>query len=156
MTVILYFFPSGLATGFFEILFCAENFTYHNWHKHSRAVYWITVPFALVPASLSALTLAYGQTRCISCGLGAGSSWELGVLVGVLVAGCFGWSLLFLNISRFPSLLCTASWLPWFGTWGLSIFQARQQSRSFEPKGLLSRELGSSTAPELKASRLSA
>lgn len=32
-------------------------------------VYWITVPFALVPTSLSAMTFAHGQTHCISCDL---------------------------------------------------------------------------------------
>lgn len=42
----------------------------------------------------------------------------------------------------FPSHLCLPSCFHWSGMWGLSIFQASQQSGLFEPEDFLSQELG--------------
>lgn len=52
----------------------SPNITGINTPGLFTTVYWITVPFALVPTSLSAMTLAHGQTQCISCGLRTGSA----------------------------------------------------------------------------------
>lgn len=102
---IFFIFISGLARGFF-----AESITITGINAPGlfTAVDWITVPFALLPTSLSGMTLAHGQTWRICCGLWTGSGWEL----GVLVAGCFGSSLIFLifSITPLPTFLLSLTW----------------------------------------------